>query len=299
MPRETAMRATMVAIGANAFLLALKATATSLSDSLTIFSETLNSLADCAAAVVTLLCVRWAWMSPDPSHPFGHRRAEPLAGLIVAIFAGILGFEVCRTAVVNLWHGKLPQSIGPYPVVALIVTAFMKTGLAAYFFNRGRQLNSPALRAIAVDCRNDVLIAAQGLIGVLVAQYHIGALDRVAALIVGVYILYSAQQIGMENIDYLMGRAPEGALLDQIRAAAEGVPRVQRIDNITGHYVGTFVHVELTAYVDGRQSTTDSHAVAEAVRSAVETVANVDRAFVHIEPAATTPGPLSSQPPRM
>lgn len=297
MPRETAMRAAIVAIGANAFLLALKATASGLSDSLTIFSETLNSLSDCAAAVVTVLCVRWAWMSPDPSHPFGHRRAEPLAGLIVAIFAGILGFEVCRTAVVDLWRGKLPQSIGPYPAAALIITAFTKTGLAAYFFNRGRQLNSPALRATAVDCRNDVLIATQGLIGVILAQYHVGVLDRVAALIVGLYILYSAQQIGMENIDYLMGRAPERALLDQIRIAAEGVPRVQRLDNLTGHYVGTFVHVELTVYVDGGQSTTDSHEVAEAVRSAVEAIANVDRAFVHLEPTPAASDLLPPRPP--
>ena len=98
MAQSVAMRAAFVALGANAFLLALKAAATGLSDSLTIFSETLNSLADVVSAVVILVCVRWAWKRPDADHPFGHRRAEPIAGLVVAIFAGILGFEVCRMA---------------------------------------------------------------------------------------------------------------------------------------------------------------------------------------------------------
>ena len=96
------MRAALWAIAGNVFLLVLKATATGLSDSLTIFSETLNSLADVVAAVVTVLCVRWAWKAADEDHPFGHRRAEPIAGLVVAIFTGILGSMMPRTAVASL-----------------------------------------------------------------------------------------------------------------------------------------------------------------------------------------------------
>jgi len=102
MPRQVAMRAAFVGIAANSCLLALKATASGLSDSLTIFSETLNSLSDVLSAVVILLCVRWAWMQADWNHPFGHRRAEPIAALIVSIFTAILGFEVCRSTVIHL-----------------------------------------------------------------------------------------------------------------------------------------------------------------------------------------------------
>lgn len=284
MPRARAVQASLIAIGANALLLALKASASGFSDSLTIFSETLNSLADLAAAIVTLLCVRWAWKRPDADHPFGHRRAEPVAGLLVAIFAGILGFEVCRTAILDLWNGQLPERIGPWPIAALCITAVAKAGLAWFFFERGRQLQSPALRATAVDCRNDVFIALQGLVAVVVAASRLPMLDTLAALLVGAYILYSAHRIGMENLDFLMGRAPEAALVERIRAAAREVPDVRGVADIKGHYVGTFVHVELTAIVDGRLSTSDSHDVCEAVRAAVESIAPVDRAFVHISP---------------
>lgn len=287
MRKSAAMRAALVAIGANLFLLVLKGTATSLSDSLTIFSETLNSLADVISAVVILLCVRWAWMRPDEDHPFGHRRAEPLAGLIVAIFTGILGFEVCKTAVLDLWTGDLPERIGPYPIVALCVTAILKTWLTAFFRRRGKVLNSPALRAAAVDCRNDVLISLQGLVAVVLAELRLPMLDTIAAIFVGAYILYSGHRIGMENLDYLMGRAPDREQLDRIRAAAAQVDKVQAVDTIKGHYVGTFVHVELTARVDGTLSTSESHDVAEAVRTAVEAINTVDRAFVHMSPVGT------------
>jgi cation diffusion facilitator family transporter len=283
------MRATIVGMAFNALLLGLKATATGLSDSLTIFSETLNSLADLLTAVVILLCVRWAWMSPDEGHPFGHRRAEPIAGLLAAIFTGILGFEVCRTAILDLYWGELPDHIGWYPVVALCVTAATKSWLAAYFFRRGRVLNSPAFRAAAVDSRNDVLIAVQGLFAVLVAEVQLRALDTVAAFVVGIYILYSAHRIGVENIDYLMGKSPDVNMLGRIRSAAAEVPGVEEVDDVLAHYVGTFLHVEFTARVDGALSTARSHEVAEAARHAVEQLAYVDRAFVHIEPLPPSP----------
>jgi len=285
MPRQVAMRAAFVGIAANACLLALKATASSVSDSLTIFSETLNSLSDVLSAIVILFCVRWAWMQADWSHPFGHRRAEPIAALVVSIFTAILGFEVCRTTVVHLWTGELPQRIGLYPVAALVITACIKSALAFYLSQRSEELNSPALKAASVDCRNDVFIAAQGLIGVLVAQYQLKTLDVITAMVVGIYILYSAYRLGVENLDYLMGRAPDEETIQRIRAAAESVPRIRHVGEIKGHYVGTFVQVELVACVDGNLSTAESHEIAEAAREAVEAVANVDRAFVHIEPA--------------
>lgn len=287
MPRSQAMRAALFAIAANAFLLILKATATGLSDSLTIFSETLNSLADVVSAVVIVLCVRWAWKAADEDHPFGHRRAEPIAGLLVAIFTGILGFEVCKTAVIDLYRGELPEQIGTYPIVALVITVALKLVLFVFFDRRGRRLNSPALRAAAVDCRNDVFIAGQGLLAVVVAELRLPLLDVLSALLIGMYILYSAHRIGMENLDYLMGRAPDPNLLLRVHASAEKVPGVEHVRDIRGHYVGTFIHVELTAVVDGRLATADSHVICEAARDAVESIEGIDRAFVHISPQRT------------
>jgi len=292
MQRSMAMRATVYGMTANFGLLILKATATSLSDSLTIFSETLNSLADLVAATAILLCVRWAYEQPDASHPFGHRRAEPVAGLLTAIFTGILGFAVCRTAIVNLVEGVATQRIGVYPIAALCITAVVKTIMAAFFGRRARQLHSPAFRATAVDSRNDVFLALQALTAVVIANYRLPMLDNIGALLVGIYILWQGHSIGMENIDYLMGKAPGPELVQDIQSAAEQVPRVREVADVRGHYVGTFVHVELTARVDGNLTTHESHEVAEKVRESVENLGMVDRAFIHIEPMQKGKGNL-------
>jgi len=70
-------------------------------------------------------------MTPDETHPFGHRGPKPVAGLMVAIFAGILSFEVCRTAITHLSTGELPKRIGPYPIVALCITLALNLGSPA------------------------------------------------------------------------------------------------------------------------------------------------------------------------
>lgn len=275
----------LIALGANGLLLALKAGATGLSDSLTIFSETLNSLSDFLGAIIVVIFVTWAHRSKDADHPFGHGRAEPIAGLVLALFTAILGFEVVRSVVVGLIGHQSPKQVGWAPIAALVVAGLVKAGLAVYFRRLGRALDSPAFRASAVDCRNDVLVAGQAVLGLVLVQVRWGIFDSISALLVGLYILFSAYHIGLENIDYLMGKAPDRRLCDRIRRAADNIAHVREVDDLKAHYVGTQIHVELTTRVDGELSTTESHDIAEEVRQAVESLEEVDRAFVHVEPA--------------
>jgi cation diffusion facilitator family transporter len=269
---------------ANLLLLVLKASATGISDSLTIFSETLNSLSDFLGAIVIFIFVRWAHRKVDDDHPFGHHRAEPIAGLVLGLFSGILGIEVVRHAAIDLAQGAPHHHIGPWPALALTVAVIVKGGLAVYFRNLGRRLSSPAFRASAVDCRNDVFVGLQALVGVLLAQANLSVFDGISALLVGVYILYSAYVVAAENIDFLMGKAPDVTIHEEIRQTALDVKQVIGVEDIRAHYVGIYVHVELTVHVLGDLATSDSHQIAEEVRDAVEQLPTVGRAFVHIEP---------------
>lgn len=267
-----------------------------LSDSLAVLSAALNLLTDTIASIALLLCVKWARKPADDDHPFGHMRAEPVAGLIIAILAGILGFEVIQDAVLALYNNTIPEHIGSVAFIALAVVAFVKIFLFRYFRKKGIELQSPALRATAVDCRNDVIVITAALLGVIIAVAGLPALDRVAAILVGIYILYSAYEIGMENVDYLMGKIPEQPLMEEIHSRAESIQHILGIDDVKAHYVGNFIHVELTARVDGSISTAESHALAEAVRQSVESHPAVDRAFIHVEPSRTTPTDRGSSP---
>ncbi|MFQ5466145.1 MAG: cation diffusion facilitator family transporter, partial [Thermodesulfobacteriota bacterium] len=89
-----AFRATLLNIIGNTVLFAIKLAAGILSGSIALISDSINSLNDIASSIATFICVRISGKQADEGHPFGHSRAEPIAGLIIAVLAGILGFEV-------------------------------------------------------------------------------------------------------------------------------------------------------------------------------------------------------------
>src|SRR3989338_11649980 len=81
------------AIFANSVLCIAKLIVGLISNSLAVLSDAFNSLTDIVSSIGILIAVKISHKKVDEDHPFGHHRAEPIAGLVIAIFAGILGFE--------------------------------------------------------------------------------------------------------------------------------------------------------------------------------------------------------------
>src|SRR4030065_213728 len=120
-----AFRATVIGLAGNIFLFTIKLIAGLLSGSLALLSDSINSLTDIAASMAIFIFVRVSDKEADEGHPFGHHRAEPIAGLIVAILAGVLGFEIIRISVERLIAGQI-ISIGVFPLSVTIITMLIK-----------------------------------------------------------------------------------------------------------------------------------------------------------------------------
>ncbi|MBI5887880.1 MAG: cation transporter [Deltaproteobacteria bacterium] len=278
-----AFRATLLNILGNSGLFALKLTAGILSGSIALISEALNSLSDIAASIATFICVKISDKRADEGHPFGHSRAEPIAGLIIAVLAGILGFEVIRASVERLLSDRAPE-IGLFAIAVPLITMAAKGLMGLHFKKAGKLINSPALRATATDSFMDVFIAVAALTGILGARAGYPFLDPAAGLVISVWIIYTGYSIGVENIDYLMGKSPEPELLMEIKKAAMQCAGVISINTVRAHYVGSFIHVEIHVEVDKALSTYDSHEIGKQVERNVEAIKSIEKSFVHIDP---------------
>ncbi len=278
-----AYRATLLNIVGNTALFALKLVAGILSGSIALISDSINSLNDIAASIATFICVKISGKQADEGHPFGHSRAEPIAGLIIAVLAGILGFEVIRVSVERLLDATTPE-VDLFTLVVPVVTIVAKGAMGFHFKGVGKRFNSPALLATAVDAYMDVLVAIAVLIGVAGVWLGYPVLDPIAGLVVSIWIIYAGYSIGVENIDYLMGKSPPKALMEDIRTAACAVEGVRDINTVRAHYVGSYIHVEIHIEVDKNLPTKDSHAIGKAVERAVESIVSIDKCFVHIDP---------------
>lgn len=278
-----AFKASLINVVGNTALFVLKLWAGLLSGSIALISDALNSLNDIVASIATFICIRISSKQADEGHPFGHSRAEPVAGIIIAILAGILGFEVLRESVSRFIVPR-KAAIGVFALSVPVITIVVKISMSYYFKRVGREMKSPALIATSTDSLMDVLVAFAALIGIVGVRLGYDYLDPAAGVVISLWIVYAGYRIGVENIDYLMGKSPEPGLMEDIKEAALDVEGVCAINTVRAHYVGSFIHVEIHIEVDKGLSTFDSHAIGKAVEKSMEHIGAIDKAFVHIDP---------------
>lgn len=279
--------ATIVMIVCNAFLFAIKIAAGITSNSLAVISDAVNSVTDIVSSVVIYFAVKVSAKQADEGHPFGHHRAEPIAGLIVAIFAGILGFEIFRTSVFQL-ASLHEHNIGIFTILVLLISIGMKFVMSIYFKKTSHTINSPAILASSIDSRNDVYISATALVGVIGGFYGYPKMDDIMAILISFWIIYSGYKIGIQNIDYLMGRQPEAGIIEEIKAKACAVAGVLGIHDIRAHYVGNYIHVEIHISLNQCLTLTEAHEIGKNVQRAVGNIESIHKAFVHIDPIGMT-----------
>ena len=280
--RELAIKTTVWGLIGNTFLFVIKLIAGIMTGSIAVISDAVNSFSDIIASIVVYISVKVSHRRADAGHPFGHRRAEPIAGLIVAIFIGIVAFEVLRASIGRLFVGGV-KHIGYIAVVVLLITVFVKTFMTLYMRHVGRKVNSPAIMASAVDSFNDIVISTTALLGVVGTNIGFWYLDAGVGIVISFYIFYSAYKIGKENIDYLMGRAPGKENLDRIKAAAKSIKGVKSIHDTKAHYVGHFIQVEVNIEVDRKLNVKKAHDIGEKVERVLMELPNIDDAFIHID----------------
>lgn len=277
---QTKRRMGRVGILANVALLALKVWAAVLSGSIAVVSDALNAFLDVLAYTAVHISMRIHESHPDEDHPFGHRRAEPLAGLLFAVIASVLGATILRDAVLGFFENGEALRKTPVAVGLVLVATAAKGAMAAWYFSGWSKTGSPALRAAYIDSRNDALASATALGGLLAG----GFLDEVAALLIGAWIIYSGVRVGLENVGFLMGKAPDAHILEKIREVALGVPGIAGLNDLRAHYVGDMIHVELHVEIAKETTLERAHDIGVEVRRRLEAVDPVHKAFIHIDP---------------
>ena len=280
--------ASNVALFANAFLFLFKLILGLLSGSLAVISDAFHSLMDVIAAVTLSIGIRISHKEADRDHPFGHHRAEPIAALFVAVIAGILGFEILRESILKLFYGSSPIK-GKLAIIALLITLILKGALTLFFKHLLKKDARPGIRALVIDSKNDMLATLVSLLGVILASLDMLYFDPLAGMILSIFIFKGGYEIGIENIDLLMGKKGAEAINQKIRERAHKEKGVLGTNTLRSHHVGNTLHVEIHIEVDHLMDTAHSHEISDRVEHAIENMPEVSKAFVHVDPVIIHP----------
>lgn len=238
----------------NFLLCVIKLVAGLLSGAVSIVADALNNLSDAASSVVTLLGFRLAQRPADRDHPYGHARYEYLSGLVVAVLILLIGAELATSSFRRIFH-PTKTDISWVTFAVLICSICVKFWMNLFFNDLGKRINSSALKAAAVDSRNDVISTGAVLAGCVVQSAFSVNVDGYVGLGVALFILYSGIGVAKETMSPLLGERADQALVERISTLILSHDKVLGIHDLLVHDYGpgqcfASVHVELSANED-------------------------------------------------
>src|SRR4029077_15876600 len=189
-----------------------------------LIADGIESGLDIAGSFVIWNGLKVAGRPPYASHPSGHGKAEPLAGVIVGagVLAAAVGLAIQSVREIFLPH----HTPAPYTLGILIVVIVIKETLFRYATRIGRDVKSTSVQTDAWHHRSDALTSAAAFIGISVAL--IGgkrwqSADDWAAIFACVVIAANGIRLLRPAFYEIMDTAPR-KIIKSICAVASTVP---------------------------------------------------------------------------
>jgi cation diffusion facilitator family transporter len=267
----------------NILLFAGKYFAGVLSGSVAIVADAFNNLSDAGSSVITLMGFAIAGKKPDLDHPYGHGRAEYLAGLVLSAIIVVMGFELGKTSLEKILHPE-PMEVSLLPAIILIVSIAVKFYMSRYNKAVGKKINSAAMEATATDSLSDCIATSVVLLSMVIAWIFNVNVDGWAGLLVAAFIIFAGYSAMRDTLSPLLGKAPEPEIVQEIEAIALSHPEIIGIHDLIMHDYGPGRgFVSLHAEVNGNGNIFELHdAVDQAERQIREKFGIL--ATIHMDP---------------
>lgn len=267
----------------NIMLVAAKLALSLVTGSLALRADAIHSGVDIFASIALIIGLVIS-RRKSKKFPYGLYKVENLVAAIISLLLFFTAYEIVTEAI----SGKTEARSYGLPVLALVaILILIPFFFGRYELNAGKKYNSPSLIADGSQFRADVLgstIVFAGLLGQLFGF----PLDRIAAVIVALFIAYAAWGLLTSSMRVLLDASVSYDVLEKIRSIIMEQPEVSLVQNLTGRNSGRFVFIEATITVH----TTDlkkAHLVSQKIEQAIKsTISNIDQVLIHYEPETKT-----------
>jgi len=287
MPADRRLARYMLAsIAAAVTTMALKSAAAALTGSVGFLSDALESGVNLVAAVVGLGALLFAARPADPSHQFGHGKAEYLS-------AALEGGMVLAAAAAIVWTAG-QRLVDPAPIdrpglglVLTTIAALVNLGVGLMLVRAGRAHRSVALIADGRHLLTDVLTSAGVLLGIgLVAVFDWEVLDPIVALLVGFTILRTGGQLLQRSVAGLLDASlpPDDAA--KVQRVLERYHAEHGVDfgSVRTRESGRQRFVYVTMLVPAEWTVRRAHDLAEQLEADIAHELPGSDSFTHLEP---------------
>jgi cation diffusion facilitator family transporter len=285
--KSAALTSVIAAIGLTGFKVVVGLS----TGSLGILAEAAHSGLDLMAAVMTFLAVRISGKPADRTHRYGHGKVENLSALFETMLLLLTCFWILYEAGHRLLYHAAHLRVTFWSFAVMITSIIVDVSRSRILYRTARKYNSQALEADALHFSTDIWSSAVVIVGLLCVKIsewvpNIAFLrnaDSVAAIMVGLIVVYISIKLGIRTIQALLDVAPSG-IENKIIAAVECLPGVTDCHNVRFRYSGPQLFVDIHILVDGNQTLKQAHDLTEEIEYTIQQLLpNVD-VTIHPEP---------------
>lgn len=272
-----------VGILGNLFLFIIKIIVAVMSKSQAMLADSINSGTDILSSLMTLIGGKLAAEAPDKGHNYGHAKAEYVFSLIISLIMGYLAVKIAWDGAVSLIDKNVFE-ISWYLILVCVITMITKFFLYIYTHKIGEKNEDILILANAQDHKNDILVTASVLIGVIAAIFKIYWLDGVIAICIATRIFYVAIDFFVQSYTVLIDRSMDDVEIKEIESIIKTYKNIDHVDKITSKSTGKSFIVIVKVSVDGNMTVNESHKIAGKLKSDIMKLKNVYDVVVHINP---------------
>ena len=243
-----------VGIICNLILSIMKLIIGTVTNSVSITADATNNISDAGSSIVTLVGFRLSGKPADKDHPYGHARIEYISSLIISFIILLIGCSIFKESVIKIF--KPEESLfNIATVIILVVSIIVKLWLSVFNTYLGKQIDSKALEATAIDSRNDVITTTAVLIASVISHFTGFNLDGYMGVIVSIFILISGINLVKETLNPLLGQPPTKEMFESIEKKILSYDNVLGVHDLMVHSYGpntyfASAHIEMDAKID-------------------------------------------------
>lgn len=263
----------------------MKMAAWSVTGSVGLLSDALESTVNIVAAVVALFAIRAAMKPADSIHHFGRGKAEYFSAQIEGFMILFAALIIVYTAIERIINPRELESIG-WGLTISTVAAVINGGTAMILLRTGKQHRSPALVADGKHLLTDVWTSVGVIVGVgLVVLTGWQRLDGVVALAVGLNIVVTGVRLLRASTAGLLDKAlPDEDHLKIVEVLQRHESANVKFHALQTREAGRERFVSMHVLVPGAWSIQKGHDLSEVIEAEIKALLAHTTVSTHVEP---------------
>ena len=275
------------AIAINLVLALIKIATGVIGSSYALIADGIESTADIFTSLIVLSGLQFSVKPADRDHPYGHGKAESLAGMAVALFLIAAGILIAVQAIREIRTPQQSPAWFTLPILGLVI--IVKEWLYRRMYRVGDKLESSSLRSDAWHHRSDAITSLTAFVGIsiaLIGGAGYESADDWAALVACGFILANGFRLLRPALDEVMDAAASSDVEQQIIDIASSVDGVVAIEKRRIRKSGLGYLMDLHVRVDSEISVREGHAIGHSVNDRLmKSSIPITDVVIHIEPA--------------